>query len=147
MPSPLDYLNRLLALQYRSLPRYLAYGEPYKRARDQEAKTVVAAIAKNQEAHAQRLADLIMHRGGIANPGEFPLEFAERLNFLSLEYLLTEMIHYQKQDLADIETCVVALETLDDFEAHALAEEVLGAERGHLEMLLGLVKEQVKALA
>ncbi len=61
---------------------------------------------------------------------------------LSLDYLLTEMAYYQKQDIAAIERCVADL--AGDPEARALAEEALGNARGHLASLEELLGANAK---
>ncbi len=62
---------------------------------------------------------------------------------LSLDYLVNELVDYQRQDIAAIEKCVADLNA--DGNGRALAEEVLGNARGHLESLKELLKPAVAA--
>jgi hypothetical protein len=65
------------------------------------------------------------------------MEFTDT-NDLSLEYLVTQLIRYQRQDIAKIEHIVPTLEHHPA--AHALALEALGSQRAHLDSLDELVK-------
>ena len=60
------------------------------------------------------------------------MEFTD-LNLLSLDYLLTELVRWQKADVQAIEQ--LAAELAEGSEDRALAEEVLGNARGHLQSL------------
>jgi hypothetical protein len=138
--SNIEVLNRLLAIQYRSLPMYLTDACPWIHAGDEQAATTLANIVTDQQRMVQRIADLILDRRGAVDPGEFPMEFTDT-HMLSLDFLLNELIHYQKQDVAAIEDCVRRLAR--DPVARALAEEALGSERAHLEALERLAKQPV----
>jgi hypothetical protein len=133
-------LNRLLVIEYRSLPMYLhdGAGAPWLRDRDRQTWNVLEGIAKDQQRMTERIAEFILDRKGSPHAGEFPVEFTD-LNFLSLEYVLVELQYYQRQDLQNIESCVSEL--AGDAEAQALAQEALGNARAHLELLEGLVKQ------
>ncbi len=134
-PMNLATLNRLFAVLYRSLPMYLAGATPWTREgnhRGQQAHATLERIVADQREMAGRVADLISRRRGRVDRREFPTDFAE-LNYLSLEFLLKELAESARRDIASLEKCVVDVE--DDPQARALAEEALGAERAHLEML------------
>lgn len=134
----IDVLNRMLAVQCRSLPMYLSYAPPWTGAGDERASATLSNIVSLRRRMAQRIAETIDARRGRPEPGDFPMEFTDT-QFLSLEFLVGELIHYQKQDIAALEQCV--RELADDPDARALAEEALGAERSHLEALEGLVRQ------
>ena len=93
---------------------------------------MLADIIADQKAMAGRIAELIDARGANVDHGTFPMEFTD-LNLLSLDYLLRELVRYQKRDIATIERLIAGL--AGDREARELAEEVLGSERAHLEAL------------
>ena len=137
MPDPLDVLNRLFVVVYRSLPMYLADAQPWTHPGDDQASRVLGAIVTDARHYAGRIAELILRQRGRVEMGEFPMEFTD-LNLLSLDYLLQELVRCQKGDIAAIERCVAEL--AGDREARALAEEVLGNARGHLESLAELRK-------
>lgn len=135
----IDALNLLLARQYRSLAMYLTDACPWVGG-DEQAEATLVNIVTDQNRMVRRIADLILDRRGAVDPGEFPMEFTDT-HMLSLDFLLTELIHYQKQDVASIEDCVRRLAR--DPEGRALAEEALGSERAHLEALERLAKQPV----
>jgi hypothetical protein len=126
-----DLLNRLLVIEYRSLPMYLLDATPWTHPGDGKATAALRSIVATQRALAQRLADAIMNRGGTVEKGEYPMDFTE-LNFLSLDYLMKELVRYEKQQVTQVER--IASRMLDP-EARELALEVLGAEKAHVEML------------
>jgi hypothetical protein len=130
-------LNRLLATTYRSLPMYLAEAGPWTHAGDEQAVRVSKAILADARHYAQRIAEAILAQRGALDLGEFPMEFTD-LNLLSLDFLLTELVRCQRRDIAAIESCVAELAA--GSEPRALAEEVLGNARGHLESLDELLK-------
>jgi len=136
--ATLDCLNDLLHLQYCSLVRFLNYGSPFEPPGDGELVEAIRRINRDQEQMSQRVAHLILARGGNPEPGDFLIQFAE-LHFLSLDYILRELIHYQRGDVAEIAALVEELG--DDPDARALAEETLGQEKAHLDELLKFTKK------
>ncbi len=131
-------LNQLFEILHRSLSTYLADACPWTHTGDERATKALADIVADQKAMSGRIAELIDSRGDRVESGHFPMEYTD-LNLLSLDYLIRELIACQKCDLADIESIVTALG--GDREARELAEEVLGAERAHLESLEELAKQ------
>jgi len=142
MTTTVDILNRLFQVQNRSLLTYLAQASPFVDRADRRAAEVLANMHANQQAMATRLADAIRERRGRIEAGTFPMAFTN-LNFVALNRLLPELIQHQRQDISVIEKCVAQLE--NDPEARALAEEMLGAERAHLEQLEELAVEPAGA--
>lgn len=134
----IDVLNRLLAIEYRSLPMYLKDAPPWTHAGDERASRTLEQMIADQETMAERIADLVLERGGQPDPGLPRIEFTD-LNFLSLEFLLGELTQLLRQDIAAIENCVAEL--AGDPVAQSLAQEVLGTERGHLENLEELIRQ------
>lgn len=137
----LETLNRVLQIQYRSLPRYLVYGSPWTQSNGNGSPAAAALenIVHDQEQMTERLADFILSHRGQPDVGDFPVEFTD-LHFLSIDYLLRELLYYQQQDVSELERCVTALAGSEP-EAQALAEEALGSERAHLESLEQLSKQ------
>ncbi len=131
-PDTLSQLNRLLTIEYRSLPMYLHDADPWTRSADEAAQQALKHIIADQLKLSQRIAAYIQDLGEAPTPDEFPMELTD-LHFLSLEYLLGELLRYQRQAIADLEDCVAAL--AHDHDARRLAEEALGMERAHLESL------------
>lgn len=128
----IDVLNRLLTLLHRSLPMYLNEASPWTRPGGEPAEEVLRHIVADQQRDCGRLADVILERHGRLETGEFPMEFTD-LHFLSYDFLVKELIEYQRQDIEAIERCVAWLG--GDAQARQLAQEILGSARAHLESL------------
>ena len=128
-------LNRLLTVLERSLPTYLCYAMPWTRKQDEKALEAVRRIAEDQQRLARQAADVVLEAGPV-NLGEYPIEFLD-MHDLSLQFLLKKLAEYQKRDIAVIARTVEELR--GDRRAYALAEEALGAARGHLETLEELI--------
>jgi hypothetical protein len=126
-------LNRLLAILCRSLPAYLADARPWTRIGRHEIQTLLDRLAADQQKYARRVANAISQRGARPDAGRFPAEFTAK-NDLALDFLFREVVAHQEHDVAMIERCAAELETAPPL--HALAEEILGNARGHLDILL-----------
>jgi hypothetical protein len=131
-------LNRLLVVIYRSLPLYLVDAVPWMHSGDEKAKHVLNSIVTDYRMYSSRIVDLLLSRRQRFSFGEYPMVYTDTHD-LSLDYLISELIDYQKQDIAAIEKCVADLKT--DPTAQSLADEVLGNARGHLESLEELTKQ------
>ena len=139
-PDVIESLNRLLEIEYRSFPMYLGDASPWSSESDAKAVEALKNITADQQAMSRRIAELILDLGGRIEPGEYPTQFTAT-HFLSIEFLLKELVYYQRQDIADIEQLVASL--AGHREARELAEETLGAERAHLESLEALTAQPV----
>jgi len=130
-------LNRLLTILYRSLPLYLDYACPWTHRGDEKAVATLRNIVAGQKQLSTRVAQAVMALGP-TEIGEFPIEFLD-MHDLSLDFLVKKLIEYQKKDIAALEQC--AAELAPDRKAAALADEALGAARGHLESLEELASQ------
>lgn len=130
--SSVDQLNRLLALHGRSLPIYLTSAVPWVGRARGEAAEVLRAIAADQQQTVDRLGELIVEEGGRLNLGGFPMEFTS-YHDLSIDFLVTKLIERQQADVRQIEAVVA--ETESGSTIRAIAEEALGAAKGHLQSL------------
>ena len=86
-PDPIDVLNQLLRLLFRSLPVYLQGTQFWARGGDAPGLAVLQTIAADRKRFAKRLAAAIDQRGGMADAGQFPAAFTG-LNDVSLDYIL-----------------------------------------------------------
>lgn len=136
-------LNRLLTVIERSLPMYLSYARPWTRHGNEAAVIALEQIVTQQKQLAERIGPAILEIGPI-EIGEYPIEFLD-LHDLSLDYLIGKMVQYQKRSIARIEQTVTELQ--HDRQAMVLAEEALGAARGHLEILEELSGQAIKPAA
>jgi hypothetical protein len=125
-------LNRLLMTLHRSLPMYLADAAPWTHHGDEGAKNVLCHIVADYQVYVGRITELLLSRRQLAGFGDYPMVFTDTHD-LSLDYLIGELIFYQKQDIATIQGCALVLQS--DPAGRTLAEEVLGNARGHLESL------------
>jgi hypothetical protein len=132
-------LNRLLGLLCRSLPTYLADVKTLGHPEGEPIRAALNGLVADQRMYAQRVADAIARCGGQANSGRFPTEFAAK-NDLSVEFLLREIVAGLDRDVVSIGQCVGQLEGASTL--HALAEEILGNAKGHLDILQELVNDQ-----
>ena len=99
-------LNRLLVTLYRSFPLYLeTTGSAVIMPEEAPIKQTVARIVVDYRRYVQQLVELIQDRRAQPDFGDFPLVFTDTHD-LSFEYLLTELLYYERQDLAVAEECV-----------------------------------------
>lgn len=136
--SFIELLNELLQIEYRSFPMYLIDASPWTHHGDEKATEALHNIVADQKLMVQRIGEFIFDAGGRVETGEYPMEFTDT-HFLSLDYLLKELLRYQRQDVAAIERIVSQLG--EARAARELAEETLGMERAHLEAIEALVAQ------
>lgn len=136
--SFIELLNELLQIEYRSFPMYLTDASPWTHRGDESATETLHNIVADQKMMAQRIGEFILDAGGRIETGEYPMEFTDT-HFLSLDFLLKELLRYQRQDVAAVERLVSQLG--DARAARELAEETLGMERAHLEAIEALVAQ------
>jgi len=131
-PKVVDELNRLLQTLSRSLAAYVAEIKPWSLASHGTVWTALDRLAADSRNYAERVAQAIVDFGGQPKPGAYPLEFA-RLNDLSLEFFLREIIASLTSDQDVVRECIDKLAGVPA--ARALAEEVYGNLQGHVELL------------
>lgn len=138
--SNADILNELLQAEYRSFPRFLGEVHLHARAEDRSAVEALSAIAVQQEEAAGRIAALLDRRGCPWQSGCYPIEYTDT-HLVAVDGVWQELAERQQAHVAFVERCAQSLR--GDREARELAEEVLGAERAHLETIRGLQHEPV----
>lgn len=132
-------LNKLLSILCRSLPAYLADAKPWAQGVDKNLCASLDNLVADQQRYARRVNEAITEYGGRPDPGRFPMNFAAK-NDLSLGFLLQEIVAQQEQDVSMLERCAAQLEGISSL--HALAEEVLGNARGHLDILAEMMNAE-----
>lgn len=130
-------LNDLLGLLCGSLPAYLADAKTLAWPEGDMVRVALDRLVADQRMYAQRVSDAIVECGGRPTVGRFPTGYTAK-NDLSLTFLLREIVDSQREDVQAIEQCVGRLES--DSALHALAEEILGNAKGHLEILTEMMK-------
>jgi hypothetical protein len=93
-------------------------------------------MVEDQERLTARIADMVLDFGERIELGEFPMEFTGK-NFLSLDFVLRELIRYQHRDIDAMERA--AQQLVDMPAARMLTEEAIGMAKAHLETLDDLV--------
>ena len=135
-------LNRLRIIHTRSFAAYVYYTAPWIRKGFHGAADVLEIMGSEVERIADQLGEMILDNGGEIIAGEFPIEFTG-LHDLSVDYLLGVIIDHQEKAITDIQECVTQLDA--NPLGQALAEESLGAAKGHLDSLQELVATQSDA--
>ncbi len=132
-------LNQLLGVLCRSLPAYLADARPWSRLGSWKAQTAIDRLVADLRMYVRRVAEQIDSLGGCPDSGRFPTEFTAK-NDLAVQFLVGEIIDYLDRDAATIERIATRLENIPA--AHALAEEILGNVKGHVDVLKGRMKDE-----
>lgn len=94
--------NRLLALTARSLPAYLFRTRPWVSGRYAELWDAMQEIAGEHREFAAKLAQQIVRRGGVPNPGNYPGVYTA-WHDLSLEFLAERVIRELRRGATDLE--------------------------------------------
>jgi hypothetical protein len=128
----IDTLNRVIEILERSFPQYLRWARPYVPVGRTNIMQTIETICTGQYALAARIAEQIFESGGLADHGDFPIEYADTHD-LDIDYLIDESLGCLKQDISELESCVDALRLSPA--AQTLASEALGLTKGHLELL------------
>jgi hypothetical protein len=137
-PMVANQLNRLLQTLSRSLAAYVDEIKPWSLAAHEPVWTAIQRLAADSRSYAERAAEAIIEFGGQPNPGAYPLDFA-RLNDLSLEFFLREIIASLKREQVVVRRCIDELAGASA--ARSLAEEVYGNLQGHVELLEKMTAE------
>ena len=126
-------LNRLSVLHNRSLPMYLGYAVPWaRRGTEEKAAAALGLLVKDHQRFVDLFGEMILDNGGDVASGEFPIRYSA-YHDLSFDYLLPVLIEKQQDAVYQLESAADKLDS--DPAAQALAQEALGAARGHLETL------------
>ena len=135
-------LNRLRIIHTRSFAAYVYYAAPWILKGFHGVADVLEIMGSEVERIADHVGEMILSNGGQLIAGEFPIEFTG-LHDLSVDYLLGVIIEHQEKDIVAIQECVNQLDA--NPLGQALAEEALGAAKGHLDSLQELVATQSDA--
>jgi bacterioferritin (cytochrome b1) len=133
-------LNELLRILCRSLPAYLAHARPWASPTEgQQLRAALDRFVTDQQHYARQVTNAIIALGGRPEPGRFPNQFMAK-NDLAIEFLQREVIRQQEQDILVVERCATRLEDIASL--HSVAEEILGNQRGHLDILKEMMKDE-----
>jgi len=132
--SPGTAIDRLYGILRWSLPIYVQDSHPWHVSREDVPCRMLDAAADDFLSYADQLAAAAQEVRWPIAPGGFPMRFTA-LHDCSAVYLARLAAERMKNDLATIEQCVAALASWPEYQA--LAEEVFGNVRGHIERLHG----------
>ena len=127
-----DCLSQAFLVLSSSLPQYLANTRPWTRGGDKRATETLDQIIREQQRDSGRIADVIEATNEPLPSSQYPMAYTDTHD-LSMEYLVRELVEYQRQDVAALEQCVTL--AASNVVARSLLEEILGSSRAHLELL------------
>ena len=131
-------LNKLLIRLSRSLLQYVGHCSTWAAHSDAALADEFPSIVDIQQDHVAELSELLAERRWTIDFGGFPAEYTD-LHFLSLKYLVKNIIVNQQAIIAELEeashVCV------DDPEATELISEILKSEREITDRLASLLKQ------
>ena len=129
-PDTIETLNRVLVVLQRSFPQYMRFARPYIPPGREDVMKTVEELVIGQDSLAERIEQYVHESGGLPDPGKFPIEFTDTHD-LAIDFLISEAIGYQKEDIANLQECVQRLRLTPA--AQSLASEALGMAKGQLE--------------
>ena len=136
-------LNQLLIDLGRSLLQYVGQCSSWSGQNHPEVEQEFGKLVAEQEQHVGRLAELLMQRHWTIDFGGFPATYTD-LHFLSLKFLLKQIVRNQKAIVSELEEAVHTC--VDDPEATNLINEILRSERKITEQLESLTGSAPKAV-
>lgn len=134
-------LQNALVRESRTLLLFMEDSFPWARSEEQPALSQLQQMLREQREAGVRLSSF-MHRQRIALPWlpPYPMHYAS-LIFVSLDFLLPQLIADQRQGIALLETDVAAVH---DRDARTLLESFLSLKRRHLKQLEELATAAAK---
>jgi hypothetical protein len=131
MTSAEPVLNDVLIALHRSLLQYTSEAWPRTTAASAAALEAISVLAAEQAETVDRLTELLRDRGYPVSFSTYP-DFS-RFNYVSLDYLLKQLIKDQQQVVAACE--VAARELADEPEEGGLVHTIAVAEQERLQRL------------
>ena len=125
-------LKTLLGTQTHSYASYMLFAEPWDPSEAGDALANLRLLVGEQRRLAQRISDFTLAQFGSVEASAYPMAYTG-LHDCSFDYLLGQTAASQDRDIRTIEKCV--RELAPEKAAHKLAEEALGAAKGHLETI------------
>jgi hypothetical protein len=135
-------LNDLLIELGRSLLQYAVESSVY--ARHDAVARSLAELARAQQGHVARLADLLVTRGWPVDFGGYPTDYTD-LHFLSVDYFLPRLAAAQQVLVAELDEAVHTC--IDDPAAVDLLRDLHRGEQAIARQLDALAKGEVPQAA
>ncbi len=136
----LRVLERVFSREAASLPHYLRDAHPWVDRRDpldQEVYELVQRMVAEEDRWLERLAELIVARGGVPLPAPYPSDFTDT-HYLAVDALVPRLVAYQEQNVAQLKEDLQ--EVVDDPEARNLLAAMLEQKQQQLEALRELAQ-------
>lgn len=127
-----ELLNQVAALHHRSLPTYLTYARPWVRSGSEANAAIIEDIAADHHDLVQRILRVLEADDRPVMLGDFPMDYTD-LNDLSLDYILRELMHYERRLLKTLEEIASWMDR--DQSSYLLVNTAIGMAMGHLENL------------
>lgn len=137
-------LNQLLIDLSRSLLQYVGQCCTWASQAQADMEQDFGKLVAEQEHHVAQLAELLLERHWTIDFGGFPATYTD-LHFLSLKFLLKQIVVNQKAIVAELDEAVHTC--VDDPEATALITQILGSERQMTEQLQAMANPVPQAAA
>ncbi|WDI39804.1 hypothetical protein [Bremerella sp. P1] len=127
-----ELLNQVAALHHRSLPTYLTYARPWVRSGSEANAAIIEDIAADHHDLVQRILRVLEADDRPVMLGDFPMNYTD-LNDLSLDFILQELMHYERRLLKTLEEIASWMDR--DQSSYLLVNMAIGMAMGHLENL------------
>ncbi len=125
-------LNEVLIHILRGLLQYAGECWPWSSAEHAEEYPTIARLVAEQQEQVHEISDLLNERGVFIEFGTYPTEYTD-LHYVSLDYLLDELIKEQQELVADLEQALK--DCAGDSEAQALLNVIASQAKQHLDTL------------
>lgn len=122
-------LNRLFRIVHRSLPVYLAQAQPWPGPEGEKAQELLARMAADHRALAQRIAAAIRQEGGVVDFGRFPIEFTG-MHDVAVDFILRKVHERLEHKVHMMSRCVDDLAGAPSLQP--IAEDTLRITLEHL---------------
>ena len=144
MPDNLNNadLNQLVIELGRSFLQYVGQCWPWTELDAQAERETINTLMARQQTHVASLTDFLIRRGEAADFGTFPMAYTD-LHYVSLDYLLAELIENEQALVAGLEGAHKS--SANDPEAACLLDGMLAGERDNLKQLQDLAASRPAA--
>jgi len=125
-------LNQVLRSILRGLLQYAGECWPWSANDEAGVQEAVRDMVADQQDEVHDLADLLQERSWLVDFGKYPTEYTD-LHFISLDYLLKQMVSEQKSLVENLESAIK--DCAGDAEAVELLDVIKSRAAVHLKRL------------
>ncbi len=127
-----ERLNEVLVRILRGLLQYTGECWPWSSAANGDEHVAVMRLVDEQQEQIRELSELLNERGALIDFGTYPTEYTD-LNYVSLDYMLDELIREQQALIADLKQAIT--DCASDPEGQELLTEIEPQAQQHLDTL------------